>query len=71
MEEVFEGEVIWFDPKAGYGFIQWEKEEDMFVHFSDVICEGFKTLKKGQKVRFSVGKNNTGKPKAIDVEVII
>jgi CspA family cold shock protein len=71
MEDVFEGEVIWFDPKAGYGFIKWEQEEDMFVHFSDVVCEGFKTLKKGQKVRFGVGKNNTGKPKAIDVEVII
>lgn len=70
MEEKFEGTVIWFDPKAGYGFIGWENEEDMFVHFSDIICEGFKTLKKGQKVTFGVGKNNSGKPKATEVVVI-
>lgn len=70
MKETFIGEVIWFDPKPGYGFIKWDQEPDMFVHFSDIVCEGFKTLKKGQKVEFGIGKNNAGNPKAIDVKVI-
>lgn len=70
MTEIYKGEVIWFDPKNGYGFIEWEGSEDMFVHFSDILCEGYKTLKKGQKVTFQLGKNNVGKPKAVEVEVV-
>lgn len=70
MNKTFEGVIIWFDPRAGYGFISWEGEEDMFVHFSDINVEGFKTLKKGQKVRFCVGINNKGKPKATEVSLI-
>ena len=42
----------------------------MFVHFSDINIEGFKTLKKGQVVSFGVGENNKGQPKAIDVSVL-
>lgn len=69
--KTYEGEVIWFDPKAGYGFIGWESNSgDMFVHFSDIVQEGYKTLKKGQKVSFQIGQNNAGKPKAVEVEVI-
>ncbi|HLG26320.1 MAG TPA: cold shock domain-containing protein [Paenisporosarcina sp.] len=72
-EEKFEGEVIFFDSKAGYGFIDWSrdgvKQKDAFVHFSDINCEGFKTVKKGQKVTFSIGKNNRGKDKATNVTV--
>ena len=68
------GEVIWFDPKRGYGFISWKKDgesqKDLFVHFSDVFCEGFKTLYKGQKVSFGIGENKHGDPKAIDVVVL-
>ena len=72
MEEVrYLGSVIWFDNKSGYGFIQWDKDgdpqKDLFVHFSDINCEGFKTIKKGQKVSFTLGKNNKGQPKATDV----
>ena len=74
MSEERKGTVIWFDPKPGYGFIEWdgqeETEEDMFVHFSDINLEGFKTLKKGQRVSFGVGKNNKGEPKAIDVTIL-
>ena len=70
----FFGEVIFFDPKRGFGFIGWEKDglkqKDMFVHFSDISCEGFKTLYKDQKVSFGIGKNNSGDPKAIEVEVL-
>jgi len=64
-----EGTVIWFDPRAGYGFIERDGEQDLFVHFSDVVCEGFKTLKKGQIVSYGVGENNKGQPKAVEVEV--
>lgn len=73
-EEKFYGEVLWFDPKRGFGFIGWEKDgvkqKDMFVHFSDVVCEGFKTLFKDQKVSFNLGVNKHGSPKAVNVEIM-
>jgi cold shock protein len=72
--EKFYGEVVWFDPKRGFGFISWEKDgakqKDMFVHFSDVNVEGFKTLYKSQKVEFAIGINKHGDPKAIDIIVL-
>jgi cold shock protein len=72
--EKFYGEVLWFDPKRGFGFIGWEKDgekqKDMFVHFSDVSCEGFKTLYKHQKVSFGLGVNKHGDPKATNVEIL-
>ena len=74
MTDKFVGDVVWFDPKKGYGFISWEKggvkQPDMFVHFSDVVCEGFKTLLKDQKVSFSLGTNKHGTPKAVEVTVL-
>jgi cold shock protein len=69
-DKKYEGLVIWFNNKSGFGFIEWEGKKDMFVHFSDITCEGFKTLKKGQKVSFGVGENNRGEPKATDVKVL-
>lgn len=68
MNERHKGTVIFFLPKNefGYGFISWAGE-DMFVHYSDIKMEGFKTLKKGQEVEFSVGSSNDGRPKAVDV----
>jgi cold shock CspA family protein len=73
-DEKFYGEVLWFDPKRGFGFIGWEKDgvkqKDMFVHFSDVTCEGFKTLYKHQKVSFGLGTNKHGDPKATNVEIM-
>lgn len=72
--EKFYGEVAWFNSKRGYGFLLWEKDgmkqKDMFVHFSDVSCEGFKTLYKHQKVSFTLGTNKHGDPKAISVEIL-
>lgn len=74
MQDRFEGEVIWFDNRAGYGFVEWSienvKQKDLFVHFSDINCEGFKTIKKGQKVSFTIGVNNKGVPKATDVTAL-
>lgn len=73
-DQKFYGEVLWFDPKRGFGFIGWEKDgvkqKDMFVHFSDVAQEGFKTLYKHQKVSFGLGTNKHGDPKAVNVEVM-
>lgn len=68
-----EGLVIWFDNQSGIGFLEWHvagvRMKDMFVHFSDINCEGFKTIKKGQKVSFGIGANNRNEPKAINVTV--
>lgn len=73
-DEKFIGEVLWFDPKRGFGFIAWErdgvKQKDMFVHFSDVTVEGFKTLYKHQKVSFGLGVNKHGDAKATNVEIL-
>lgn len=72
MDNVYYGEVIWFS--KGYGFVQWEldgvKQKDLFIHFSDIVCEGFKTLNKGQKVSFGLGTNKRGDPKAVSLEVL-
>ena len=69
-ERIF-GKVVWFDPKKGYGFINYldlhGNSSDIFVHFSDIVIAGFKTLNKDQEVSFLFGKNNNNKPKAIDV----
>lgn len=73
-KEKFYGVVCWFNPSKGFGFITWEKngepQTDMFVHFSDVVCDGFKTLYKEQKVCFELGTNKHGDPKAVSVEVL-
>lgn len=67
----YTGTVIWFSSLKGFGFIEWEtngvKQTDLFVHFSDVSVAGFKTLNKGQKVTFKLGKNKREQPKAVEV----
>lgn len=72
--ETLYGEVVFFNNKTGYGFISWEsngeKQKDMFCHYSDIDCEGFKTLVKGQKVSFKMGANFHGQPKAVEVIVL-
>lgn len=70
MEE-FTGIVIWFNRE--YGFISWIKDgqaqKDLFLHYSDIAMDGFKTLNKGQKVIFSLGLNHRQQPKAINVRI--
>ncbi len=62
------GRVKWFDSRKGYGFIQLEDGSgDVFVHFSDIEGEGYKTLEEGQRVKFDVEKTGKG-PKAVHVE---
>lgn len=69
-EEKYIGKVVWFNPSLGYGFIKKQDDKDIFVHWSDIAFEGFKTLKKGQEVAFTIGLNKRKEPKAVDVVVI-
>jgi CspA family cold shock protein len=56
-----EGTVKWFDNKKGYGFIeQDESGEDVFVHYSAVTMDGFKTLQEGDRVAFEVSEGEKG-----------
>ena len=54
------GTVKWFDAKKGYGFIELEGNDDIFVHFSAIEEEGYKALKDGQKVEFEIQKDDQG-----------
>ncbi|MEF2248499.1 MULTISPECIES: cold shock domain-containing protein [unclassified Paenibacillus] len=54
------GIVKWFNAEKGYGFIQVEGGEDVFVHFSAIQGEGFKSLDEGQEVEFDVTEGNRG-----------
>ncbi|MEC9488271.1 MAG: cold shock domain-containing protein [Halanaerobium sp.] len=60
------GRVKWFDAKKGYGFIEREEGDDVFVHFSAITDEGFKTLDEGQEVEFEVVEGDRG-PQAANV----
>jgi len=60
MSDRFVGTVKWFNPAKGYGFIGREDGEDVFVHFSAIEMNGYKQLKEGQKVEFSIEKGNKG-----------
>ncbi|MHB0924610.1 MAG: cold-shock protein [Bellilinea sp.] len=60
MSDRFVGTVKWFNPAKGYGFIGRDDGEDVFVHFSAIEMNGYKQLKEGQKVEFSIEKGNKG-----------
>lgn len=67
MEQIYKGSVKWFDDKKGYGFITPESGgNDVFVHFSDISGNGFRTLKEGDLVQYSMGQGERG-PKAFNV----
>ena len=67
MGSMAEGTVKWFNPDKGYGFISQEGGDDVFVHFSEIQGEGFKTLDEGEKVTFDVTQGNNGKQQASNV----
>jgi CspA family cold shock protein len=54
------GKVKWFNDAKGYGFIEQEGGEDVFVHFSAISMDGFKTLAEGQPVEFEVKAGEKG-----------
>jgi CspA family cold shock protein len=60
------GTVKWFNAEKGYGFIEVEGGNDVFVHFSAIVAEGYKTLDEGQKVQFNVVQGSRG-PQAENV----
>ena len=60
------GTVKWFNPEKGYGFIEVEGDKDVFVHYSEIQDEGFKTLDEGQEVEFEIVEGNRG-PQAANV----
>lgn len=60
------GKVKWFNNTKGYGFIEYENLEDIFVHYSAIVKEGYKTLKEGELVDFKLIETSKGL-QAIDV----
>lgn len=57
------GTVKWFNDAKGYGFIQTDDGKDVFVHQSEIVTEGYRTLKEGQRVEFEMARGEKG-PKA-------
>ena len=60
------GKVKWFNSEKGFGFIEVEGGDDVFVHFSAIEGEGFKSLDEGQEVSFEIVEGNRG-PQAANV----
>ena len=63
------GKVKWFDNKKGYGFILAEDGHQVFVHYTAVVTEGFKSLSVGQSVEYEIGENEKG-VQAVNVKVV-
>jgi len=66
-----QGTVKWFNPEKGFGFISNDEGgDDVFVHFSAIVSEGYKTLNEGQKVTFETEKDpkNSSKLRAVNVQ---
>jgi len=54
------GKVKWFDPKKGYGFIIGDEGQDVFVHYTSIIGDGFRALKDGEMVDYEMVKGDKG-----------
>lgn len=66
-EGMAEGRVKWFNDKKGYGFIETENGDDVFVHYSAIEGSGFRSLTEGEKVSFEVEQTSKG-PQAVNVK---
>ena len=60
------GKVKWFNAEKGYGFIKTEDGTDIFVHYTAIVADGFRTLEEGQEVSFDITQNDRG-PQASNV----
>ncbi len=69
MSEKEQGTVKWFNGAKGYGFIEREEGEDVFVHFNAIVADGYRSLEEGQRVEFTVTQGEKG-PQAEEVTVI-
>ena len=69
MSDKIQGTVKWFNGAKGYGFIEREGGDDVFVHFNAIVGDGYKNLEEGQRVEFSVTQGQKG-PQAEDVTVL-
>jgi len=63
------GTVKWFNDKKGFGFIEQENGPDVFVHHSNIIATGFKSLREGDRVTFNIEQGKKG-PTAVNVKVV-
>ena len=57
---MLKGIIKWFDDEKGYGFINGKENEDIFVHYSSINIEGYKTLEEGQEVQYTLIRTNKG-----------
>jgi CspA family cold shock protein len=65
------GKVKWFNEGKGWGFIEPDEGgDDIFVHYSAIVSEGFKTLKEGQQVEYELTEGKNGKQQATDVKKV-
>lgn len=69
MSEKVQGTVKWFNGSKGYGFIEPETGEDVFVHYTAIMGDGFRNLEEGQRVEFTVTQGQKG-PQAESVVVL-
>jgi len=60
MEENISGTVKWFNTSKGYGFILTEDNREVFVHYSDILSDGFRNLSEGEQVTFNLTDNGKG-----------
>jgi CspA family cold shock protein len=66
---VARGRVRWFSEERGYGFIE-DGEEDFFVHYTEIVGEGFRTLEEGSEVEFEIVEGRRSRKQASRVEVV-
>jgi CspA family cold shock protein len=69
MSDIVTGTVKWFNESKGFGFLEREGGPDVFVHFSAITGDGFRTLAEGQKVQFTITQGQKG-PQAENVTAV-